>query len=194
MAVHLLWINLVTDGFPALALAMEPPERDIMQRPPRPPREPVITVCRGALILCHGGLMAAVAVAGFWWFRGDEAIGLERTRTAVFCIVAYMQLCYSFSCRSQSYTMPELGLFTNPFLFAAIAVSACVQFVVVSVPFARPVFETVALSAADWFIIAGLALIPVSVIEVAKLLMHAFRSDTSGGDTADRSAQARPAV
>ena len=143
MAVQLLWINLVTDGLPALALTMERPERDIMQRPPRPPHEPVITLHRGLLILAHGGLMAAIAVVGFWLFwNGEEEPA--RARTAAFCVVAYSQLAYSLSCRSQRDTMPELGLFSNRHLFLAIAASAVMQLAVVSLPSAQPVFESVA--------------------------------------------------
>src|SRR5690349_20729054 len=121
-ALQILWINLVTDGLPALALAMEPPEPDIMRRPPRPPREPVITARRGLLILGQGLLVAAVTAIAFGVVYRTS--GLEHARTVSLCVLAYAQLFYAFACRSQRYTLPELGLFTNPALFGAIAVSA----------------------------------------------------------------------
>lgn len=172
MAVQLLWINLVTDGLPALALGMEPPERDIMQRRPRPPHEPVITRSRGLLILSHGALMTAVAAIGFWLFYQGNATELPRARTAVFCILAFSQLFYSLSCRSLRYTMPELGLFSNPYLFGAIAVSVLAQLCAVTLPVARPVFEAVTQFGRDWLLIGILSLTPVTIIETAKLVIH----------------------
>src|SRR5262249_55949386 len=127
LPIQILWINLVTDSLPALALGMEPPERDIMQRKPRPPREPVITWGRGLLLLGHGLLMAAVTAVGFAVvYRGDED-HLAHARTAAFGIIAFTQLFFSIGCRSQRHTMPELGLFSNPYLFGAIAVSGLLQ-------------------------------------------------------------------
>jgi len=172
MAVQLLWINLVTDGLPALALGMEPPERGIMQRRPRPPHEPVITRSRGLLILSHGVLMTAVAAVGFWLFYQGNHEALPRARTAVFCILAFSQLFYSLSCRSQRYTMPELGLFSNPYLFGAIAVSALAQLSVVTLPVAQPVFEAVTQFGRDWLLIGIFALAPVTIIETIKLIIR----------------------
>jgi Ca2+-transporting ATPase len=172
VAIQILWINLVTDGLPALALAMEPPEKDIMQRPPRPPREPVLTLKRGLLILTHGLLMAAVAMIGFAWVhdpQGDET-NLTQARTVAFCVMAFSQLFFSFSCRSLSRTMPELGPFSNPYLLAAIGVSALLQLGTVMLPFARPIFEVGRPLASEWLIIFGLALVPVTIVEVAKLI------------------------
>src|SRR5690606_9252846 len=73
VAIQILWINLVTDALPAMALGLEPPEPDVMRRPPRPPNEPVITLRGGMLIVLHGVLNAAAAAAAFWMvYRGDE--------------------------------------------------------------------------------------------------------------------------
>jgi Ca2+-transporting ATPase len=175
MAIQILWINLVTDGLPALALAMEPPERDIMRRKPRPPRESVITLHRGFLILFHGALVASVALTGFWLvYRGDPD-QLPRARTVTFCITALAQLFFSIGCRSHHYTMPELGAFSNPHLFGAIAVSGLLQLAVVTVPFAQPVFEVKRHLKWEWLLVIGLSLIPVTVIEVVKLLRAAIR-------------------
>jgi Ca2+-transporting ATPase len=174
MAIQLLWINLVTDGLPALALAMEPPEPDIMQRPPRPPREPVITRARGLTILSHGLLLATVATLGFWLFyQGDES-RLPEARTAVFCVLAFAQLFYALACRSQRYTMPELGFFSNPYLFGAIALSAIAQVAVVALPVLQPVFESRLEFGWKWLWVALLALTPVTVIECTKLVRKAI--------------------
>jgi Ca2+-transporting ATPase len=179
MAIQLLWINLVTDGLPALALAMEPPERDIMQRQPRPPREPVITWRRGLLMLMHGTLVAASAAFGFWFvYQGAEA-NLPAARTTAFCITAYAQLFYAVSCRSFRYTMPELGFFTNPHLIGAIIISGLLQLSVVTLPFAQPVFEVATNLGPTWILILLLALAPVTVIEVAKIAMKLIQRANS---------------
>ena len=170
MAIQILWINLVTDGLPALALGMERPERDIMTRAPRPPHEAVITRERGLLMLFHGALVAGVAALGFWViYQGDES-QVARARTVTFCVTAFSQLFFAIGCRSQRFTMPELGLFTNPHLFGAIIISGFLQLSVVTLPFAQSVFEVATHLSWEWLLIGGLALTPVTIIEVVKLL------------------------
>jgi Ca2+-transporting ATPase len=176
----------VTDGLPALALAVEPPEKGIMLRAPRPPREPVITLQRGLQILTHGILMTAVALIGFWWVYQGNKENLARAQMTAFCIMAYSQLFFSFSCRSLHLTMPELGLFTNKFLLAAIGISALLQLGAVLLPFAQPVFGVSGHSTIEWLLVLGLALVPVTVVEVAKLVMAALgwrhQANCNGGN------------
>jgi len=102
-------------------------------------------------------------------YQGNEE-NLGRARMVTFCTVAFTQLCYSFACRSQRRTLPELGLFSNPHLLGAIAFSALLQIALVLLPFARPLFETEARLTWEWLLIFGLALTPVTLIEVAKLV------------------------
>jgi Ca2+-transporting ATPase len=181
-ATQILWMNLVTNGLPALALGMEPPEPDVMRRRPRPPGEPIITPQRGLLMLSHGLLVAVVTAAGFALFYQGEEANLPRARTVAFCVVSYAFIFYSLSCRSLTRTMPELGPFSNPPLLGAIAVSGLLQLSVVTLPFARPVFETAAHFAWEWSLIALLALTPVTLIEVTKLIRAWLRPAPAAGD------------
>ena len=169
LAVQILWINLVTDGFPALALAMEPPERDIMQRPPRPPRESVLTFKKGMEIIYHGALIAAAALFGFWWaFQGDDA-NTDAARTTAFAITAFSQLAFALVSRSHRYTLPQLGLFSNGWLFVAFAFSGILQLAVITLPFAVDIFEVAPFSTLPWAMIAVLSLLPATVIELTKI-------------------------
>jgi P-type Ca2+ transporter type 2C len=176
VAIQILWINLVTDGLPALALAMEPPDRDVMRRPPRPPHEPVLTLRRGALIVLQGTLIAATTAFGFWYVYQGRPEALAEARTIAFCILAFSQLFFSFSCRSDRYTLLQLGLLTNPHLLAAILVSGLLQFSVVMLPVARPVFEVSSHLAHEWLLVLVLSLVPVTIVEVGKLLLAARRA------------------
>jgi P-type Ca2+ transporter type 2C len=169
-AIQILWLNLVTDGLPALALGLEPPERDIMERPPRPPREAVITPSRGALILAHGVLVAAASLLAFWWTWQGEPARLPHARTVTFCVAAFSQLLFAIGCRSDRVTAFELGFFTNPWLLGAIAVSVLLQVSVVTLPYAQDVFQVGAELGGDWLLVAGLSLVPVTLIELAKLV------------------------
>ena len=174
LAIQILWINLVTDGLPALALGMEPPERDIMHRTPRPPKEPVITVRRGTTILLHGSLIVVAAVIGFWLtYSGDES-RLSTARTVTFCTMSFSQLFFALGSRSHRFTMPELGVFSNPLLFAAIATSGLLQFTVVALPITQPYFDAVAISKNEWILVLLLSLGPVTIIETEKILRSAI--------------------
>ena len=167
-AIQILWLNLVTDGLPALALGLEPPERDIMERPPRPPQEAVITRGRGILILAHGALVAAVVLWAFWSTWRDDAARLERARTVTFCVAAFAQLFFAIGCRSDHVTAFRLGFLRNPALLLAILLSGLLQVVIVTLPHAQPVFEIEHHIGGDWVFVFVLALVPVTVIELAK--------------------------
>jgi Ca2+-transporting ATPase len=174
-AIQILWLNLVTDGLPALALGLEPPEKDIMRRPPRPPGEAVIPWRVGATIVLHGALVAAVCVAAFWLsWRGDEA-RLDHARTVTFCVAAFAQLLFAIGCRSDRLTAVQLGFFGNPALLLAIALSALLQVAVVTLPPTQSVFEVAAHPGDDWPLVLGLAVIPLATIEATKAVAAAVR-------------------
>jgi len=179
-AIQILWINLVTDGLPALALGMEPPEPDIMARPPRPPREAVISFRAAVTILMYGGLIATVAAVGFAVIYQGEPERLTEARTAAFAVTAFSQLCFSFACRSGRYTMPQLGAFTNRHLFMAIAVSSLLQLLVLNLPAAQAVFEITDLRLGEWGLVLMLALVPVTIVELAKIVAQAYRVSREG--------------
>jgi Ca2+-transporting ATPase len=174
-AIQILWINLVTDGLPALALAMEPPDRDVMRRPPRPPREPVLSRRRGSLILVEGILIAAATAISFWWVYRGQADAVDQARAVAFCTLAFAQLFFSFGCRSDHLTLPELGLLTNPHLLFAILVSSLLQLGVVLIPFVRPVFEVSSHPESFWPLVLVLALLPVTIVELGKLAASAWK-------------------
>jgi Ca2+-transporting ATPase len=175
LAIQILWINLVTDGLPALALGMEPPERDIMKRPPRPATESVLTRERGLLILMHGVLICLVTMAAFWVVHRGEDDNVNRARTVAFGVAAFAQLVFAFGCRSQTRTMPELGAFSNPWILGAIVASATLQTSIMLIPATQRVFEVTPGLTWEWLLIFAAALIPVTVVEVVKLLRAAGR-------------------
>jgi P-type Ca2+ transporter type 2C len=175
-AIQILWINLVTDGLPALALAMERPDREVMRRPPRPPHEPVLTLRHGWRIVLHGMLVAAATAGGFWFVEQGQPERFDQARTVAFCVLACSQLCFSLACRSERHTLPELGLFTNPYLLAAIAISGVLQMGVIVVPLLRPIFEVHArLSLREWLIVLVMALGPVTAAELGKIALNTAR-------------------
>jgi Ca2+-transporting ATPase len=176
-ALQILWINLVTDGLPALALGMEPAEHDVMRRSPRGKRESVITWTRGFQMLRHGFLMAATASAAFWWIYRGDAARAALAQSVAFCVMAYMQLFYSLSCRSLRDTMPEVGFFTNPYLLGAIAASGLIQLLIVVMPACRVVFDIPSGLLNQWPLIVIAALSPASAIEITKLIRRRIANE-----------------
>lgn len=171
--MQILWLNLVTDIFPAMALALEPSAPDVMRRPPRDPAEPLMTPAFGWLIVWQGSLLAgctlAAFVVGMRWY-GVEDEGLRHAVTLAFMTLAMAQVVHAFSARSRTRSALTSRLFTNGWLWAATAICIVMQIAAVEVPFLRDVLRTVSLSWADWGLVAAGAITPMVVVEFVKLV------------------------
>lgn len=170
LPVQILWVNLVTDGLPAMALGVDPNDREIMSRPPRNPGESVFSRGLSRKIVLRGiqiGL-STVAVFSFIYFAKDD---LALARTAAFCTLVFCQLFHVFDCRSEVFTIFEAGLCKNRYLIAAVACSTLMQLAVIYIPFMRDIFGTSPLSAGDW----ALVLIVSGWTFVLSLTRHIFR-------------------
>lgn len=170
LPIHILWVNLVTDGLPALALGIDPVEPNIMKRPPRPANENVITRKGAFLMLMQGAFIAFCSLLAFTVVLFVEKEGIGRARTAAFVVLACSQLFHSFNCRSMTESLFSIGVFTNMKLVVAASVSFVLQMAVVYVPFLQKVFKTEPLSLFDWFLVVAISSFPLWAMETAKIL------------------------
>ncbi len=170
--IQLLWLNLVTDGAPALALAMEKGEPDTMKRKPRPPREPVIN--RPMLIsIAVIAVADTLAVLGAFGLVLAAAPGqLDRARTVAFATLVCSELLRAYTSRSEYYSVFSLGLFSNPWLVKATALSLALLVLVIYLPGLQPFFNTTALSLNDWLVLSPFVLISPAAAEVTKALLR----------------------
>ena len=187
LPLQLLWINLVTDGPPALALALEPPEPDVMSRPPRGTREGLLPRWLGTAVLWQGLLIGGVAFAAFAIHYGPHPWMLARARTMAFCVLVFGELWRSLAARSAKISLVKLGLGGNPWLLGTIVVSAMLQVSIVSLPFAQPLFEATTHYTWEWLDILGVSLLPTVLIESVKMVQDTLRhrNRPSGGAPRD---------
>ena len=170
LPVQLLWINLVTDGLPALALSLEAPEPGIMRRKPRAKREAILDVGTGASVLLQGLLVGSAAFIAFWISYRTYPENVERSQAMTFCVLVYAELLRAMSARSRTIPLFRLGLFSNPYLLVAVAVSGMLQLSLTVLPFAKDVFRVPPFSGSDWLAIVLLSLMPFGVMEGMKWL------------------------
>jgi Ca2+-transporting ATPase len=163
--IHILWINLVTDGLPGIALAAEPAEPDVMRRPPRPPRESLFAHGLGAHALLVGVLMCALALGLYVWARAD---GTADAQTVVFTALCFMQLAHALAVRSERASLAALGLGTNRPLLAAVVVTVALQLALIYVPAANLVFRTHPLTATQLAACVLAALAVLGAVEAEK--------------------------
>jgi Ca2+-transporting ATPase len=152
LPIQILWVNLVTDGLPAIALGMEGAEPGIMNRPPRPPREGIFSRGLGLKIGLRGLLIGAVTLL-IYFYKLKSGGGLDEARTAAFAALVFAQLFFVFQCRSERRTMFQINLWKNKFLVGAVFISAMMQILVMTIPWLQQIFNTTALKGRDWLII-----------------------------------------
>jgi len=170
LPIHILWVNLVTDGLPALALGVDPINKDIMKRPPRPKEEKVLTRRMGGLIFLQGAFIAFCSLLAFVLVYFVEDEGIERARTASFIVLACSQLFHSFNCRSTHESIFSLGFLTNTKLVYATLISFALQMAVVYIPFLQTIFKTQPLGWFDWIMVLVISSFPLLAMELVKLI------------------------
>ncbi|MCC7441548.1 MAG: cation-translocating P-type ATPase [Bdellovibrionales bacterium] len=168
LASHLLWINLVTDSLPALALIAEPVASDVMQRPPRPPQESLLGRAEWRRVVVVGTFEAALVLAVFWRALGEE--DLEWARSLAFTTLVFSQMWRSFAARSSTRVFWSVGAWSNLWLLGVVVLTGTLQLALHYLPPAQAVFGLGPLGIADLGLILGVSLIPVTVIELSKLL------------------------
>lgn len=168
IAIHLLWINLVTDSLPAIALGMEAVGSDVMNRKPKPKEESIFAYGMGTRIALQGVMFAVLTLTGFvigWKSTGNITAG----RTMAFLVLALSQVFHSFNMRS-NYSLFIIGFFTNKYLNGAAFLSLILIIVVVFIPAITSAFNLIQLPAPMYLLALGLALIPIVILELTKSL------------------------
>jgi P-type Ca2+ transporter type 2C len=176
LPIQILWINLVTDGLPGLALASEPAERDTMQRAPRPPAESLFAQGLGLHAFVVGLLMAALAlgVQAYYWQSGSPA-----WQTAVFTTLCFTQLAHVMAIRSERTSLFAMRLASNPPLLGAVLLTIALQLAVVYVPALNVLFKTVPLGPIELLACIGSAAAILAIVELEKWARHRTHTDGS---------------
>src|SRR5690606_15066841 len=167
LPIHILWINLVTDGLPGIALASEPAEDGVMQRPPRSPHENLFAGGLIPKILGAGMIMAAAAIIIQTW-AANQGFGIEAHQTMVFTTLWFVQLGNAMSVRFSFHSIFNREVFGNWKLGGAIALTVALQLMLVYIPGLHSIFKTTALEASAMGVIAVAVIASVLAIELLK--------------------------
>lgn len=170
--IQLLWLNLVTDGAPALALGLEKGDPDIMSQPPRPPKEPVINRNMRNGILVQAVVMTAAVLAAFVYGLNRFPGNLVAAQTVAFATLVVSELLRAFTARSEYYSMFKIGLLSNRWMVWAVISSLLLLLAVVYVPFLQNFFGTTSLGLRDWLVISPLMLLASVAAEITKAVQR----------------------
>jgi Ca2+-transporting ATPase len=192
-AIQLLWLNLITDGAPALALAVEKGDPDIMQQKPRAKSEPIVnrsmmvgltvqTIAQTAAVLTAFGLgliwhleAGAISVGNpiTYLIQHDwTGVDVQTAETMAFVTLSLCELFRAYTVRSERASLFKIGVFSNRYMQYAVGLSIVLLILVVSVPFLQPIFNTHFPSPREWSVIIGLALIPATAEELTKFFLR----------------------
>lgn len=165
LPIHILWINLVTDGLPGLALGKEKAEDDIMKRPPRKPSESLFADGTGYHIVWVSLLMSGITLGIQTWALRNN---VEHWQTMVFCVLAFSQLGHALAIRGERTFIFQQGLFSNPLLWVALLLTMVLQVGIVYIPFCNTIFKTQPLSLYELIVCFGASLLIFHAVEAEK--------------------------
>ncbi len=179
LPLQILWMNLVTDGLPALALGVEPAEEDVMKRPPYSSSESIFGRGMVQFIFFAGVIMSIIAITAgyFFWHEGDP-----RWQTILFTTLIFAQLGLALEVRSEKNSLLHIGLFSNHFMIGAVILTIILQLLVIYVPFLQNIFKTNALTPAELAYCFGFGLLVMAIMEIYKWFLR--RRDAQGKATA----------
>jgi P-type Ca2+ transporter type 2C len=171
LPIQILWINLVTDGVPAVALGFEEAERDVMKRPPHNPQEGIFARGLGWQILVMGLIIGLISVGTGYWFW-DGGTGSNAWQTMVFTMLTFCQMAYALCVRKQTQSLFSQSWLSNPMLLLAIGVTLTLQLIIIYVPVFNTVFRTTPLRPEELGVCAVGALVIILITELHKLFLR----------------------
>ncbi len=174
VALQILWMNLVTDSFPALALVTEPKEKDLMKRKPRDPEESAITKDMIVSIAVSAGIITIGTLGVFWYYHDHLEESIELSRTMALTTMVFFQMWTAIAARSTTHTMAEIGWFSNKKLLGAIALAIALMIPIIYVPFLQNIFGTSALGWMEWSWIVVVSVSGLVVVEVWERINRRF--------------------
>jgi Ca2+-transporting ATPase len=169
LPIHILWINLVTDGLPGLSLAVEPPEKDIMGRPPRDPKESVFAGGMAYHIIWVGLLMGGMSLAAEAW---AYSAGNPYWQSMVFTVLCLSQMGHVLAIRSDTVSFFRQGFFSNLPLAGSVILTFVLQMAILYVPYLNPIFKTKPLPPKELAISLAMSCVVFAAVEVEKLLRN----------------------
>ncbi len=179
MPTQILWINLITDSLPAIALGIDPGDKDVMKKKPRDPKESFFAKGAGVRAIIGGVLIGILTLTAFYFGLAEHGYSLGAAdipdevltyaRTMAFVVLAASQLFYSLTIRNSTKSIFQIGLFSNKYLIGSIVVGIILQLAVISIPFLANAFKVHNISLRDWGIVILFALVPLAVNEIIKL-------------------------
>ena len=172
LPIHILWINLVSDGLPAISLSFEKAEKDIMNRPPRPPQESVFGNGRGVHMIWVGIFMAGIALSLQGWAIKN---GLH-WQTIVFNVVCLSQMGHVLAIRSETRSLFRIGVFSNKPLIGAVVIALLLQLMITYVPFFQPIFKTQALTMMEFAVVGLASSLVFFAVEIEKAISRKRRN------------------
>lgn len=175
--VQLLWVNMATAIFLGLMLVFEPKEKDLMDRPPRDPKLPLLTV---PLMMRTGLISLIMILGGYWLYFYETSIGGESiaaARTAVINVIVMVEVAYLMSCRSLNHSLLHVGLFSNPLALVGAAGMIGAQLLFTYAPFMQHLFHTAPLDAGAWLRIAGVTVLSFAAVELEKWIRFGRHKD-----------------
>lgn len=175
LPIQILWVNLVTDGLPALALGMDDDSDEVMEKPPRDPGESIFAHGMVSLIISQGTLIGISTMTAFLIAIYQLGCDLNTARTMAFSTLVFSQLFFVFSCRSEEHSFWQLSPFTNLYLVVAVLVSSLMQLAVIYLPFFQVFFKTTILTGEQWAFVLMLSTWSTIVIDLVRNFLKGFK-------------------
>ncbi len=171
---HILWVNLVTDTFPALAREMDGKDPGVMNMPPRDPKESLFAGGTGINIVLNGLLIGALTLGIYFLGRMWYPRQLLHAQTLSSAILSFSQLFHAFNLRHEKKSILQLGVFSNPYVVGALLMGILLQVLIIMTPGLAGFFKVVPLPLSDWLWVIGFSVAPVVLNEIVKLFLRAF--------------------
>ncbi|WP_368244883.1 cation-translocating P-type ATPase [Clostridium tertium] len=172
LPIHILWVNLITDSFPALSLGVDPGDKGVMDLPPRNPKESLFAGRMGKLLILNGILIGITTLFAFVLGEYLYPDSLRHAQTMAFVVLSVSQLFYSLAMRNETKSLFQVGVFKNKWLIGSILLGILLQLTIITIPFTATIFKVYSLKLKDWGIVILISLIPFVINEIIKIFFR----------------------